>query len=1200
MPYLTVDKREYLFRPWILLLVVLAFIAVFLLLMPRNDFLRDLKATSKPDNLSVAYLQALVKAEPDNDVMRLTYVEHLIGTGKIDEAERQLQFVDSHDSSVASSYALHSLKIAVLRHIQHPDDIRLRLRTEAAATDLFNLPFNAISTRQLEQLTTLLLQAGLPGWAAKGFLRRSFLDIGDQQQWLSKAAAYFVAAGRTDEAGMVQLRLSKISGDVEDAIKAVDYMLAGQEPEQAMRVLPYLIATFPENRKLLQLAMRVAQSQQQFALADKWGMNWMRHHLNDTGIMRDYVHIAVATGHPQAASWAAATLVRLRPDDAELRRQLAQISDWTSHPAEALHQWQWLADHQHDRAAFKRALKLAVELHDYRAANILLAKARGSFGLTRSEMSVYAEIEEELGNPEKSEAVRLRYLRQFPQDRTAWEQLAMLREHLGKLKEAVSTWALIKRRFGHSEISVIHHVLMLDAIEQPEAGLVVLQQFSESHAPESEAYWRLFAALSWNLEHQADAIKAYRWLWNHENGTVFDVQRLVMLLQQEGDVKGAGVISEQAWDRLHRPGMLLTAIESAMTLADWQNVTRLTGTADKQKELFIADLRYWLLHARWQTQMNQFERVEHDYRAALQIAPQNDSARTGLLWLWIQTAQQKKLKYYLAQWQWKAWTHEAYWRPYAAAYRLLGRDRAALPWFRQSIQGDQDDMLWMLEYADALAASGQASGAWRLRQYLLIKAGAKNPLSNAYMRKHDIEAAEAVMHLQRRLLGLPHAEQWIKQLITHRDDPAVRALASRWYFSVDHDDLAIFWMLRQHAKRLKQPLWQQLAVAMKRNDLDRISKIISGRNNVDPISRMLSFSQLKQMDDALGLTLNTDQGAGRRDVVQRTMQLRMSRDRSEVSPNAMHVARSFKRVGALDIGTLEAKGFYSRHNVTFSIRLKRNNLTAGFPDRKHYSENELKLTTTGHMRRGDLVAYAGVNQRINNQGKTDQLIPWGAQFTWWPWQGGKFGLSLAMNEVSMESSGFRLVGARDQLKLSVSSDVTKREFIAMDMNLNRYQTRIKEILAKGYGGNVILGHRLMMGNSMAEDQMQISMNGSYTRNQLHPGVSRYVQQIVPGATVASVIAPVFSSLGVGFQMQRDQPGNDAAIARMPIYRFNAWSGWQWPSQSLGYSIDMAIGLPVFGRDMLSLQAYVVNSSLGSPAGQSTYGMTLMYSYRLDQ
>jgi len=1203
VPFSPADKREFLVRPLALIVAVVAVVAVMALLLPRNSLVSSLENIGEPDALSVAYLQTLLRAEPDNDAIRLLLVEHLAATGKIEEAQKLLREVKAGTVISREKMAYLSARIAISRLLRHPDDRELRRGAEEAVNELFKFPSSEFSVTNWDALANSLLQAGLPELAAECYLRLADLDPEHQIQWLRKAVRWLVATGQNSRAGAVQMRLFSLSHDVADAKKSFARMLAANRTDRLMQDMEAVIKQFPEDRELLQTGLQAALMLHHYRPARRWLKAWLDRHGDDTEMMQQMVQLELAARRPAAAYDWAARLVELQPDHIPYHEQLARVAEWSGRLSEALAQWQWLIEHRNEQEDIRKAIEMANALHDYRAVDRLLALEGSRHSLSRPELPMLAEVKEKLGEPQLSEQARVEYLKKFPDDRSAWVDLAMLREYLGKLDESADTWKEIERRFGRDQQTVTHRARMQSMTDRPEQGLSMMRDYAASRHPESDRFWKVYGDIAWDLEYHDDAVIAYRWLWERELEASYEAQRLMILMREEGNYEAILDISKRSWERFHDPDILLLAIESALETGRWPDVERLIRVAEGQMEFFRNRPRYWLAHARWEVHNDRIDQAESDFLMALKFSAKSDEARIGLLWLYIQSDRRKELARYLRLWQADAVANDAYWKVYAAGYMKLGRARAALPWFRQTVEAHPDDMLWMLEYADALDASGQAVAAWRLRRYLFTKLWPGNRMHGDYLKKNGPEVARAMARLKKDIEGLPHTMAWMERLLASDDDPLLQEFAMRWYSGIDRDSRSSYWLLHQHARRIRTPLWKELAVAIKSNDTERIGQLISRGSDIDHLSKMHAYWQLNRLDDAWMLAMDSGLGAGYFTADERTAMLRLSRDISAQAPNALHAGFAFDRFGVLDLNSLGIKGFYSRGSMTTSLKVQRVGLrydpalanTGGT-----ITEYEAQLAVNTRFRQGGWLAYLGANRRNSGPADAGQLLQWGGALRLNPWQGGEFGLTLAVNDTGLETPAFRLVGSRDSLRFNFSTDVSNREYLATGLILNRYQSRSGDPLANGEAVNAKFGHRLQLANSLAEEQIELYLNGEWMRNRLQSSPGVFVQTVLPGTTVKAVVPDSYAALGFGFNIQRDMPGNDAAIARSPSYLLDGWLGWQWPDSRPVYNLSVGFGLPLFGGDMLSLKGYLANSMAGSFSRDSSYGVTLWYSYRLSR
>ncbi|PCI43681.1 MAG: hypothetical protein COB41_06525 [Proteobacteria bacterium] len=1197
----TVSNRKQLIRPWSLSLIAIVVIGVLVLLMPKNSFLNNPKLIGKADALSVAYLQALLKADSENQEIRLLYAEHLAAIGNIDEASKQLKRMDINLLSVPTRAVILDLRMLVLKQLREPENKVLRKQLEQALKVAMSLPINTFSIDQWQRLGDLMLQAGQADLAANVYLHLAVQDKEHEANWLRESAKWFVASGQAHRASTVQLKLAMMTHSLKDSKDAVRYLLAAGEPMKMMQVVGGMIARFPEDRGLLKDAMQAASFTGQESEAILWGEAWLQEHSEDTEIMQLLIRLQLGVKKTKEAYLWAGKMSYMAPENAELHEQLANIAQWSGNTQEAYKQWKWLLEHKPSKKALMQTIFFANQLRDYPKSEALLLEAKSKYGTTDQTLKALFLLQEKLGIPEDAEQIREAYLRKAPNDQAAWHGLAILRAELGKLKAAEETWKEIEKRFGVSELSVTHRAQLLVSMRHTTEGLLLLQNYAKNHRVKSKAFWQVYGDLGWRLEYHDDAYKAYLRLWESEQAGSFEVQRLMILLREEGDIETTLEISMQAWQRFKDPNILLLAIESAIAVKRWTDVKKLMFFADSQMDYFRNSSRYWLAHAHWMEHENKLDLVENNFFKALHLNTESKEAKVGLLWVWMNAGKHKLLWRYLKRWKSKALEDKDYWRVYAAAYHSMGEHRAALLWFEKSMQTYAKDIPWLLEYADALAAAGQASGAWHLRQYLFKKLWAKSRLSNHYSKQNSVAMHEAQALLEKKLLGLPHAQAWVKKIIGHADDPVVREFAMRWYFGVGAESQASFWLMRQHAARLSVPVWQDLALAMGRNDLDSIYRILSRHaSEVDHVSHMIAVRQQGLLNDAWELAMDTELGNRKFNAVERTTMLRYARDIAEQSPNAAHITLKMVSLGALSLNHLEAKVYRSRDNHTLSLQLGEVILKAepSIGDlRGNHKEYYAKLASLHRTPRGDTLLYAGLNSRRNGGLDGGEFMQWGAGMHWRPWQGGEFGLLLDMGKVDSETSEFRMVGMKDVLTLSFNTDFTSREYLASSLKLNRYKTRKHEALARGYTFEATLGHRLGLANSLAEEQMQIRLSGQWMKNSLQPKLAGFAQGILTTTDVERVIPKQFSSLGLSFNIQKDILDNAPAIGRSPLYLLDSSVGWQWPASTPFYNLALGVGLPIVGRDLLSFRGFIANSGF---SGDARYGLMLTYGSRFSR
>ena len=233
-----------------------------------------------------------------------------------------------------------------------------------------------------------------------------------------------------------------------------------------------------------------------------------------------------------------------------------------------------------------------------------------------------------------------------------------------------------------------------------------------------------------------------------------------------------------------------------------------------------------------------------------------------------------------------------------------------------------------------------------------------------------------------------------------------------------------------------------------------------------------------------------------------------------------------------------------------------------------------QLNVGGNVREVDSIAYGAV--RVN-QDITSRL---------------KASLRVGVNELSHETGALRALGKKDTLLLGVTTQLTPQTFLHVDIDGHRYSTREGNNLGKGYKVQTILGHSLLRGIQ----DWQVRLQGSFENNDLAkttpPDLIGVISPSLPGVEV--LIPRKFALAGVGSSFRYGP--FDQGVLRRPFVLGDAWTGWVWPANDLGYNARLSAGISLLGPDILSASVFYSNVQAGRTS-QAYAGAGLQYSIR---
>lgn len=541
----------------------------------------------------------------------------------------------------------------------------------------------------------------------------------------------------------------------------------------------------------------------------------------------------------------AASAVRQEPANAAWRERLAQVSEWTGKPDEALVHWRALsqmpgASPAMVDGALKAMLRLAPSFNDDELLLGTWRQIAAARHLTVEETLGVVALTERIGRPEEG---------------MQWLQEAERRQPARALREAQVDLA---ERMGNqpATIDALRRLIQLDGATVPRAmRLATVHSLRgepalayEALAPLAAtvpatdlAYWRLVANLAWTLQIESQALHALGITTGTGEFNSIDADRLLTLLRPH-DPRAAARFAEKAWDVLHLPSYLVTALDLWWNQRDLPAMERLFTSLDAASEKAVGeDAYFWTLRSQWRQARGELPAAVADLRRALDIEPENTGTRIAFLFLLIESGGKSELQQRLLTWQDAARRDHAYDAAYAAGHMELDQPRLALPYWRRQAAAFRDDPLWNGSYADVLDAAGQPEQATRVRVLALQLTRAR--LQTLAGRSDGSVEERQALQLQLARLTLADSQgdsglRAMRALLapggllapdTQRTAPiddGAQSLALGWLLSNEHHDHARLWLWRRHARSLPTPVWAEMTMALHDGDLGTIGRLL--------------------------------------------------------------------------------------------------------------------------------------------------------------------------------------------------------------------------------------------------------------------------------------------------------------------------------------------------------------------------------------
>lgn len=896
-------ERPQVASAWLILLLAGLVGSALWVLYPRHDLERRLQDTQGNIELTEAYLRNLLRSEPDNSQLQ-ALLERIEQT----KAQMQVEPLTPAQEAVQEAWNTWDASYALFQRTAPRDQTARDSARTASLQLLAQLPVADLTEAQLLYLgqaalvlrdqdqarrsfDQLLQRPGTRGEAAdvleiaaKSALgnglydtaARWFVEAAEGSQDTDRRKALLLAAVGVLQAGNLpapalalgEERLAPYANDPLVLRKLIEVARAAGRPEAAQRYA----------KRLLQLSLlEQLQSSPQFAqftpnLTAPTTPYWddqpppraagLRQTADRPGPQLPFDdktyelgYTVFLEGRNLEDAWRVAkAAVQQAPDRLEWRRRLAQVSEWTRRPLEALAQWHAIALRTNEDAAWQQVLRLAPGLLDDRAlADALqyqLRRTPHDARLIREMVATY----ERLGEPRKAIAFLQGLASDSPE---LGEALADLYERAGDDELALQQWERLFQQPGvMTPARAMKASVVALRLGQGHKGLAWLRATTAptSTNPEEVAeYLRLKAEVADRQNAVPEAIAAYAALTRNETATVEDYDNYMELLRQQGHVAEAASVARLGWEKHQMPRHFTQALTLYADRQDWAAATPLVQSlAHTPKDTLAqlqADPAFPSLLGNYYQGMQQPDKARAAYVAGLRDFPQSPDLRQALLWLAIDSndavALQQLLQVHEAEWKQDPALHDAL----AASYQALSLPQVALSQYLQPrLEEHRGDFLWMMAYADALEQNQQADLAWRVRQQLLAREAAPRPGARGRMAPWLQEVREdANRRLARTRLVMTQrtgdaGAEALRELLrldrqagARPSEGATDALIG-WYQDAGQYQAvrAHLWQRYAQSRSRNQPLWAEITAALAEDNRAEAGQLLERHEDVLP------------------------------------------------------------------------------------------------------------------------------------------------------------------------------------------------------------------------------------------------------------------------------------------------------------------------------------------------------------------------------
>ncbi|MEM5274814.1 tetratricopeptide repeat protein [Cupriavidus taiwanensis] len=283
---------------------------------------------------------------------------------------------------------------------------------------------------------------------------------------------------------------------------------------------------------------------------------------------------------------------------------------------------------------------------------------------------------------------------------------------------------------------------------------------------------------------------------------------------------------------------------------------------------------------------------------------------------------------------------------------------------------------------------------------------------------------------------------------------AGRDAALAWAMSAESNELARGWLARQYASRLQRPAYAEVAIALDRQDLDSLDRILERQAGRVPVASQIDANQrLDRLGAAQTLAFATQERARSDDALQETLRETLLFNAQAIEP----------RVRFMHQKPLE----FTEGSLAGGVRLWDGydlNLLGTWRDQRSTDPQQLVNVPSSDRRAELSLGYRDSNRRWRaGAGYREGLDTMATArfFGEWNQQGRlQFSTLAGLNQPADESAPLRVGGAKDVLGLGATWRFSLREYVGARIEYSRFRGQDRSTLGHGMVYDVEAGYKI--------------------------------------------------------------------------------------------------------------------------------------------
>lgn len=711
------NRESFFSLPALVLMGVLICLALYLL-FPRQAVFENPDYLEKPDALSIAYLEVLLRSDSDNVPLRLSLARALGQTGQLERADQVLAPLMTQQPVPEGAFEYY-LELQAQRLFAVPEGSQRDARKDqlfADAQKLIRQPYEPERMLELLRPASSWLNQTRYLTLLQGVQER--MTSPAQQLQLAREIARLEEAQSRPGAAAAALRphIDTVRPDARSEFidNIIRLELASGDPKAALALFKQKQPGTGMSEQMLTEGIRLAR----LAGSPDDAAVWIQQRADRNPGRVDYQRELLASQLAAGKSTAALNTVRrLQSMPGQLtledRQTIAEVLEWNSLPEEALPVWVSLYQATGSTQAFQRSVDLARGLFQWDTLlTLLTAGAREK----RLQPEGYIALTDALVRAGRFKDARARLAQgqsRFPRSTMLKERLLALLVNLRDFPAAIELLESLPQR---SDADRLQLASLYWRTRQPERALALLDfQPTDPQLAETAQTMRMDLA---TMLGRTDLLRRdyERLLAKDEELSSEMEERLLNLAVLFEDYPQALSLSESRFRETGEPRLLAAIAEYQLALGRWEELAETLARWRQATPNAIKNPRYWSLQALILHRNDNVAAANEAYRTAWKLAPDDENLMVS--WAWLKLANVERfadsLQALLAR---ISQTPSPAAHPVLAyGYSALDQPRQAQRWFRTGMETRGNDIEWLLATARLMEQTGSPGTATYLRQ----------------------------------------------------------------------------------------------------------------------------------------------------------------------------------------------------------------------------------------------------------------------------------------------------------------------------------------------------------------------------------------------------------------------------------------------------------------------------------------------------